>query len=106
MTDDHHGVNVGVGFLQPVGDAAQPRAVEADAIRGIDGPAVAKGGGNTTNRICLAQRLRCRRREHEDGGEAEALQLLATLAHAAVSCSRGYAGGGTEIFTEGRSSIF
>jgi hypothetical protein len=47
---------------------------------------------------------RCR--EHEDGGKAEAPQSFAILAHAAVSISRCYAGGGTEIFTDGRSSIF
>ena len=37
--------------------------------------------------------------------EAEAPEQFATLAHAAVSIPLCYAGGGTEIFTEGRSSI-
>ena len=45
-------------------------------------------------------------REHEESGEAEAPQSFATLAHAAISVPLGYAGGGTEIFTDGRSSIF
>ena len=31
---------------------------------------------------------------------------FATLAHAAISIPLRYAGGGTEIFTDGRSSIF
>ena len=38
-------------------------------------------------------------------GKAEAPQFFATLTHAAIS-PRCYAGGGTEIFTDGRSSIF
>ncbi len=46
-----------------------------------------------------------RRREREDSGEAEALRSFGNLAHAAVSPSRCYAGGGTEIFTDGRSII-
>jgi hypothetical protein len=37
--------------------------------------------------------------------EAEAAQSPASLAHAAVSVSRAYAGGGTETFTDGRSSM-
>ena len=45
-------------------------------------------------------------REHEEGGKAEAPQFFATLAHAASSIPLCYAGGGTEIFTDGRSSIF
>ena len=106
VTNDDHGVNVGFGFLEPRRDGAQPYTIEAGAFRRIDRPAVAKCGGYTASRISLAQRLRGRRSEHEDGGEAEAPQLFATLAHAAVSCSRCYAGGGTEIFTDGRSSIF
>ena len=105
MTNDDHGVNVGFGFLEPRRDDAQPYTIEAGAFRRIDRPAVAKCGGYTASRISLAQRLRGRRSEHEDG-EAEAPQLFATLAHAAVSCSRCYAGGGTEIFTDGRSIIF
>ena len=39
-------------------------------------------------------------------GKAEAPQFFATLAHAAISIPLRYAGGGTEIFTDGRSSIF
>ena len=56
MAGDDHGVNVGLGFLQPGGDAAKPCAIEADAIRGIDRPAIAKGGGHTAGRVRLAQR--------------------------------------------------
>src|SRR6185436_4973847 len=106
VAGDDHAVNVGLGFLQPGGDAAKPRAIEADTVRGIDDPAIAKRRGHTASRVGLAQGLRGGCREQDDGGEAEAPQSCATLVHVAVSISRCYAGGGTEIFTEGRSSIF
>jgi hypothetical protein len=41
----------------------------------------------------------------ENGSKAAAVRNPASLAHAAVS-GAGYAVGGTEIFTDGRSSIF
>lgn len=105
VTGDDHGVNVGLGLSQPGGDGAQPRAIEAGAFGGIDNPAVAECRGGATRRVCLAQRLRSGRGECEEGNKTEAPQFLATLVHAAVSVSR-YAGGGTEIFTDCRSSIF
>ena len=56
MTGDDHGVNVGLGLLQPRGDGAQPRAIEAGAFGGIDSPAVAECRGDATRRVGLAQR--------------------------------------------------
>ena len=33
MADDDHAMDVSVGFLQSGGDAAKPRAIDANAVR-------------------------------------------------------------------------
>ena len=105
-------MNVGIGGRELRRDAAQACAIEADAFRCRRRPAIVEGGRTSAGEIALAdgQFLGLRGssgcREHEESGKAEAPQSFATLAHAAISIPLCYAGGGTEIFTDGRSSIF
>ena len=104
VTHDDHGMNVGFGFLQPCGDGAEPRAVEADAFGGGDDPAIVECRGCAANHAGLSPH-RCARDQQQHGSEAEVLQFSADLTHATASDFEYYAGGGTEIFTDGRSSM-
>ena len=84
-------MNVGVGGCEPRGDAAQARAVEADAFRRRVGQPSSREAGTSAGEIALAggELLGLRGssgcREHEESGKAEAPQSFATLAHAAIS---------------------
>jgi hypothetical protein len=77
-------------------------------------PYRARMAGSTSRRCCLKSNVpatiagRWRKTGNfdcENGSKAAAVRNPASLAHAAVS-GAGYAVGGTEIFTDGRSSIF
>ena len=56
MAGDDHGMHVGLGGLQPRGDAAQACAIEADALRGSRSSSHRQGrSGYAADEIALAR---------------------------------------------------
>ena len=105
VADDDHGMNIGVGFLQPRRDA-QSRAPSRPTLSGeamvqpsFSAVGVPQAGLVSAYAVAI---------------EPAAAKTAARRGAAIVCCPRAccrlrfrcYAGGGTEIFTDGRSSIF